>query len=400
MKWLTGSLIFIILFFIAASVDFFLGRFFHKKNSRRCNYPVRKGHVQLITTGPELFSNYFDDLYKAKSSIHVLFYIVKNDRFSQLFFEVLIDQANKGIEVRLLLDWFGSRSVSRSLIKKARSAGIEIIFCHRPRLPFPFYSLQQRNHRKVTVIDGKIGYVGGFNVGNEYINLDPVLTPWRDYHLRIEGEGIRDLQEEFLFEWEQATGINLLKDSSLFPLLEKGPMSYRFFPTQGVDAKNEILDLIDQADKSIFIGTPYFIPPKKLMYGLEQAIQRGVAITILVPNKSDHALVKEASHHYLRKILAAGGSVYEYENGFFHAKVILIDGRVCDIGTANFDYRSFTLNYEINCFIYDREFIQEAENTIQEDISRSSRLSYEKLTNPTFSVQLKEWIGMMLKKFL
>lgn len=400
MKWLTGSIILITTLLFAASADFFLGRYVHGKKMRPCSYPVRNGRLQLITSGPELFSHYFDDLYKAETSIHVLFYIVKNDRFGQLFFEILIDQARKGIKVRLLLDWFGSRTVSKSLLKKARSAGVEVVFCHRPRFPFAFFSLQQRNHRKVTIIDGKIGYVGGFNVGKEYIDLDPVLSPWRDYHLRIEGEGIADLQTEFLLDWERAAGTSHLKDSSLYPHLEKGPMPYRFFPTQGVDAEEEILQLIDQAEENIFVGTPYFIPPEKLVSGLVQAIQRGVAVTVLVPDKSDHPIVKEASLHYLRKILAAGGDVYQYEAGFFHAKVILIDGTFCDIGTANFDCRSFRLNYEINCFIYDQKFIEETERIVQEDISRSSRLSPEDLADPPLSVRSKEWTGMLFKYFL
>lgn len=400
MKWLAGLIILVIIFIIAASADFFFGRYFHRIKSRRSSYPVRNGRIQLITSGPDLFSNYFDDLYKAKKNIHVLFYIVKNDRFSNLFFDILIEQARNGIAVRLLLDWFGSRMVSRKLIKKARSSGVEVEFCHRPRFPFTFFALQQRNHRKVTIIDGKIGYVGGFNVGKEYIDLDPVLSPWRDYHLRIEGEGIADLQREFLFDWEKATGRSHLKDISLFPTLEKGPMLYRFFPTQGVDAEEQILELINQADQSIFIGTPYFIPPDKLISGLEQAIHRGVAVTILVPNKSDHPLVKEASLHYLHRILAAGGEVFEYEAGFFHAKVILIDGKICDIGTANFDYRSFKINYEINCFIYDQDFIKKAERTVQEDISKSRRTSISKLNNPAITTRLKKWTGMMLKHFL
>ncbi|MFD1708705.1 cardiolipin synthase [Siminovitchia sediminis] len=400
MKWLAGFTIVIIILYIAASVDFFLGRLLHKKKSSPPDYPIRNGELQLITTGPDLFSNYFDDLYKAKESIHVLFYIVKNDHFSELFFEALMDQAHKGIKVRLLLDWFGSRKIKKKVIKKARGAGIEVVYGHRPRLPFLFFSLQQRNHRKVTIMDGKVGYVGGFNVGKEYINLDPVLTPWRDYHLRVEGEGVADLQKEFLLDWKRATGKDHLEDPDLFPPLETGRMSHRFLPTQGIEAEKEILRLINEAEKSIFIGTPYFIPPDAVFSGLVRAIERGVTVTVLVPNMSDHPLVKEASLHYLRIILAGGGSVYQYETGFFHAKVLLIDQKVCDIGTANFDCRSFHINFEINCFVYDPEFICETEKVLQADISRSSRLFLEDLADPPFAVRIKEWAGMVFKKFL
>lgn len=400
MKWLTGIIFLFVVLVIWCFVDFQLGQYLHSKHWKKRLYPIRKGKLTLITYGPILFQQYFKDLYSAQSNIHVLFYIVKGDQFSSLFFNILMEKAQNGVEVRLLLDRFGSRKVPKELISEARAKGIEVIFSHRIRFPFLFHSLQKRNHRKITIIDGKVGYVGGYNVGKEYIDLDPVLSPWRDYHLRMEGEGVADLQSEFIVDWERATNQLLVKDSSLFPPLKQGPMLHRLLPSEGVGVEEELVHLFAQAKEEITIGTPYFIPTKKLMETLENALQRGVKVTILVPEKSDHPIVKEASLSYLRRIMMNGGTVYEYESGFFHAKVFLVDDTICDIGTANFDYRSILLNHEINCFIYDQTFISQVKTALAEDFRQSNQLTYADLKNVRLTTRIKEWIGKVIERLL
>lgn len=388
------------LIILSTFADFYLGRYFHRKKCGYGKYPLRKGRLKLITSGADLYAHYFDDLYQAQTSIHVLFYIVKNDKFGVLFLDVLAEQARKGVKVRLLLDWFGSRKVSKQSIERARQAGIEVMFCHRPRFPFLIYSLHQRNHRKITVIDGKVGYIGGFNVGREYIDLHPILSPWRDYHLRVEGEGVADLQSEFIYDWKSAARQDLCHDASLFPELAEGPMSIQFFPSRGVHAEEEMATLINGAKRAIFIGTPYFIPTEILMRALEHAADRGVEVTILVPNQPDHPIVKEASFPYLRRVLRKGGTVYQYTSGFFHAKVLQIDDRFCDIGTANFDRRSLHLNHEINCFIFDPAFIEKVTAEITADMNNSEKLTAEDLNRLPLAVRLKEWAGCLMREIL
>lgn len=387
----------VILLLAWSYLDFHIGRRFYRHKRKKRTYPIREGNLELITSGTHLYSRYFEDLKKAQASIHILFYIVKNDRFSQLFLDVLKEQAKKGIEVRLLLDWVGSRTVSKYWIREAKKCGVQIVFCHKPRFPFLMFSLQQRNHRKITIIDNKIGYLGGYNVGKEYIDLDPELSPWRDYHVRLQGEGAYDLQQEFIFDWKQATGNNI----------ERGPiftsnvkMAHQLFPSDGFGLEEKLIQTCQQAKKSIIIGTPYFIPPKRLFQTILTAIKNGISVTILVPDKADHPIVKEASFRYLRKILASGGSVYQFENGFFHAKVVLIDDTICDIGTANLDYRSFHLNHEINCFIYDPIFISKVQTALEEDLTHSSKLSLQGLNRVPLSVRVKEWIGMVVEGLL
>ena len=209
-----------------------------------------------------------------------------------------------------------------------------------------------------------------------------------------------DLQREFSVDYERATGKPLPDDPDHFPPLKTGSMKHYLFPTEGVGADRHLLQLFEQAQKSIFIRTPYFIPPEKLIASLESALKRGVSVTILVPENSDHFIVKEASFRYLRRILSLGGTVCQFQNGFFHAKVLLIDENVCDIGTANFDYRSLHLNHEINCFIYDKKFIADVSAAISEDIGLSSKLTLDDLKDLRMTLRVKEWVGKVCKGLL
>ncbi len=247
--------------------------------------------------------------------------------------------------------------------------------------------MQQRNHRKCAIIDGEIGYLGGYNVGKEYIDNDPVLSPWRDYHLRIKGESLQDLHEEFFVNWYRATGESSEK---LPPKNTNGTMKHCLFPTEGIRLEEQVCKLIDSAQDIIYIGTPYFIPSAKVMKRLIAALNRGITIKIIVPKKSDHLLVKEASFRYFRTLLAQGAHVYQYLNGFYHAKVIIIDTTVCQIGTANFDRRSLFLNHELNCYIYDQDFIERMIKVVEKDILDSHKLYKEELARTSLLTKAKE----------
>lgn len=399
MDWILSLFLLIFLFVFWLVIDYQKGKRSLREQHTKRIYPIRKGHIELITNGAELYKRYFQDLQAAKHSIHILFYIVQYDPFSQVFIEILQEKAQSGVDVYVLLDWVGSRNIPNKWIRKARKAGINIEYCHRPRLPYLFFTLQQRNHRKITIVDGTIGYLGGYNVGLEYIDFDPKLSPWRDYHLRLRGKGVHDLLQEFSFDWQRATGEKLELTKSEYNHQED-TMAYQLYPTEGVGMEETIVNIIHQAKKTLTIGTPYFIPPENIMVSLEEALQRGVKVTLLVPKIPDHPIVKEASYPFLRRLLRLGGKVYQFEKGFFHAKVIVIDGEFCDIGSANMDYRSIHINFEINCFIYDQVFIQEVEETIRKDIEQSKELTLEDLEQITISEKIKQGVGWVLRKFL
>ncbi|ABY46290.1 MULTISPECIES: cardiolipin synthase [Bacillus] len=382
------------------TIDLSYGRIVHLKRVRSRSFPLRQSDFRLYTYGNDLYDALFTDIKQAKHHVHVLFFIVKNDDISRTFLKLLIDKAQEGIEVRLLLDRFGSHYLSKEAIYSLQKHGVSFSFCHKVKFPFPFFSANQRNHRKITVIDGKIGYIGGFNIGEEYLGHNQRLGLWRDYHLRLTGEGIQDLQKQFLHDWLDDTDQNLLDSSLYFPMQQPGTILHRFIPTDGAYLQNTFLHLIESAKKELFIGTPYFIPGKKIMNALLKARKRGVQITILVPQKADHALVREAKFPYCRKLIQAGCNIYAFQQGFFHAKIIIVDDHTCDIGTANFDMRSIYINHEINCLLYDKHFIQEVKRKFEEDLERSLLLSFEDVNPLSIIDRGKEWIGTLLAFFL
>ncbi|NHM30127.1 cardiolipin synthase [Neobacillus terrae] len=393
-----GVILLLIAWLIA---DFRLGRIKNLNNlAKQKEYPILKGRMDLFPHGKELFRDYLGELKNAKKHIHVLFYIVKNDNISMEFFSILKKKASEGVEVRLLLDRLGSFMVKKEMIKDLRKAGVQFSFCNKPSLPYLFYSSQVRNHKKITVIDGETGYLGGFNVGKEYIDEDPKLSPWRDYHIKISGESVPALQEEFLQEWKEYAGINLLSNLEYFPKTSGGEIHHQFIPTETGTLETLYINNIQKAEKTILIGTPYFIPSRKVFNELIHAARRGVSITILVPQKTDHILVREASYRYFRQLLKLGAKIFQYKKGFYHAKTIVIDDTFCDIGTANFDRRSIFLNKEINCMIYDSNFIERVKEVIHQDILDSNPLTLSELNRPNFYRSLKESLAGSISLFL
>jgi cardiolipin synthase A/B len=390
----------ILLIIVWFYLDLTLGRKKHRSLFSKRETPILHGDFDIFPHGKGLFADYFQELKMARSHIHILFYIVRDDEFSQQFFDILKTKAKAGVEVRLLVDRVGSYKVKKPIIEKLRAAGVQFAFSNRIRLPFLFYSSQVRNHRKITIVDGKIGYLGGFNVGKEYIDQDPKLSPWRDYHLKITGESVSYLQQEFFIDWNEYASDHLVVDSRYAPRQPKGKIPHQFVPTEAGHLEDKYFYLIQNAKKSITIGTPYFIPSKKLIHELLSAAKRNIKITIVVPYITDHALVQEASYRYLRMMLKAGAQVFQYKNGFYHAKSIIIDDHLCDIGTANFDKRSLFLNKEINCYFFDPAFVNRFRDVLHADILDSKPLKLEDLNKPSLSRSIKEGIAGVISFFL
>jgi len=390
----------ILLLIIWLGLDFSLGRKQHLSKVRKAETAMLHGQLDIFTHGKELFADFFDVLEQAEHHIHVLFYIVKDDSFGQEFFQLLMKKAREGVEIRLVVDRLGSLGLKKAAVQTLREAGIQFAFCDRVKPPFLFYTSQVRNHRKISIIDGKIGYLGGFNIGKEYIDQDPKLSPWRDYHLKITGEGVQFLQSEFMIDWKRCTGEKLHGQPGYFPNLAAGAVRHQFVPTEAGLLMDRFTALIRTARHEITIGTPYFIPNEAILAELLSALGRGVRLTIIVPYTADHLLVQEASYRYLRKLIRAGALVYQYKKGFYHAKTIVIDDKVCDIGTANFDQRSLFLNKEINCYIYNSDFVDRLKDILDKDILDSDLLTLEALTkfNPLRSV--KEAVAGALAYFL
>lgn len=398
---MTIILIILLIFIAWVSADFYFGRKSHLKSITKRNYPTRHSQWLLFTDGQDLYTDLFRDISEAMHHVHILFYIVKNDVISQEFLNLLKKKAEAGVEVRLLLDRIGSSQISKKEVRSLQDSGVHFAFSNKPKFPYLFYSLNYRNHRKITVIDGNIGYFGGFNIGKEYLGHDPYLGYWQDFHLKISGDGVQDLQTEFLLDWKKATKEGLRRNPNYFPELTQGPLPLRFLPTDGAYVKELLLELMKNAKTEILIGTPYFIPGKEVLQGLLDAKARGVDVTILVPYKADHAFVKEASFPYFKEMLLAGCKIYRYTNGFYHGKIVLIDNELCDFGTANFDKRSFFINDELNCLIHDPVFIEKIRNEFLLDIlHRSEELTLTRYEKRPLSQRGKELVSALISDLL
>ncbi|MGN1400480.1 MAG: cardiolipin synthase [Bacillus sp. (in: firmicutes)] len=399
MKALWVILILAIIVIAWLFIDF---RFGHKKHKPAVRtFPERRGSLTLFTSGQDLFDEYFRDAERAKHHIHILFYIVKKDKISYRFLKLLKKKALSGVEVKLMVDWSGSMSLNKAMIGDLKKSGVKVAICKKPKFPFFFYTAQQRNHRKITIIDGAVGYLGGFNVAKEYVDLDPKLSPWRDYHLRISGEAVGDLEDIFLNDWKEASGEDIGYKEYYKKEGLSGNTTVRIVPTEAdATLEDQFIRLFKKAKQSVIIGTPYFIPSPALMDELKNLLANGVGVKIIVPAVSDHPLVKEAAYRYFRELLSLGAEIRQFQQGFFHAKYILIDDSFLDIGTANFDKRSLFLNDEVNCFTSDQAFITEVKKAINYDIENSTNLTSKDLQSIGLLARLKEKVASAVDSFL
>ncbi len=342
---------------------------------------IRYGNFQVYTDGNDLYDKLFDDIEHAEKYVYIHFYIVGKDKISQKFLHLLERKAESGVDVKLSVDRIGGYKMKKKTIELLRKKGVKFTFSKRPTFKHFFFTLHQRNHRRIVAIDGKVAYIGGFNIGKEYLGQNPKFGKWRDYQMRIEGDGAVDMEKQFAKDWQADTGEGL----SLYkgPKIENN-VPYQYVFSDGKGLWNEYGTFIGRAKKSLVIATPYFIPSKEMMKGLQEALNRGVRVKILVPLKSDALFLKQAAYPYLKKIFDDGAEIYQYQNGFFHGKVTIVDEMSVDVGTANFDNRSFYLNTESECFIYDKAVVDQVKRKLDEDFHSSKRLhekDFEKISS-------------------
>ena len=352
--------------------------------------PVLGGNdVRIFTNGKDKFEQLFIDIENAKEHIHIEYYVLQCDEIGMRFQEALIKKAKEGLEIRIIYDSFGSRKLKKEYIENFRMAGIEI----EPFLKLSWSSitsrLNYRNHRKIIVIDGQVGYVGGMNIADRYIRGFE-WGCWRDTHARIEGKGVQGLQSVFLIDWYFVSQ-TLITSRKYFPLLENlGDVPVQIVNSGPLnDDKNishGIVQAIYDAKKSIFIQTPYFLPPDAMIDALQAAAIRGVDVRVMISKRSDVPLVQLASRSYIKNMLESNVKVYFYEKGFLHSKMMVFDDSLTLIGSANFDTRSFEQNFEVEAFIYNGKVAKDANEIFTVDQSNSQ------------PVILKEWLKRPLSQ--
>ncbi|MEK4968816.1 cardiolipin synthase [Cytobacillus sp. FSL R7-0696] len=362
--------------------------------------------IQMYTDGKDKFDALFKDIEGATDHIHLQYYILRRDALSKRLITLLNKKAREGVKVRILYDDLGSRSLTKRFFKSLREAGGEVEAFFPSKFHFINFRLNYRNHRKLVIIDGKIGYVGGFNVGDEYLGLNKKFGYWRDTHLRIEGSAVYAIQTRFILDWNQAShrhDIHYLPEYYP-PITTKGRIPMQIVAS-GPDNELEQIKLgyikmIMSAKETILIQTPYFIPDASVVDALRIAVLSGVNVKIMIPNKPDHMFVYWATYSYIGELLKLGAKVLIYDNGFIHAKTIVIDDEIASVGTANIDVRSFRLNFEVNAFIYDRKIAEEVAASFYNDVRVSRNLTLDDYNNRSFYIKFKESISRLLSPIL
>ncbi len=360
--------------------------------------------VRILKNGAQTFTEMLKSIESAQDHIHMEYFIIKDSEIGRKFQRALIRKAKEGIEVRLIYDAVGSWELKEDYLGPMRKAGVQVAVFLPVTLPFFGSRLNYRNHRKILVVDGKVGFTGGINIGDEYLGRDKKLGFWRDTHVKILGEANYVLQTIFLKDWYFVSNEEL-DDPRYFPrqgyqgekgvqILSSGPDMYWHTIQQAY------FTAITAARKSVYITTPYLVPDEGILMALKTAGLRGVDVRILLPSVADHRTVFWASKSHFTELLEAGVKIYQYQKGFVHSKIIMTDDQVTSIGTANFDNRSLELNFEVNAFIYDEKITKRVKGDFFEDLRQSKRIYLEEYEKRSTMSRLKESAARLLSPIL
>lgn len=353
---------------------------------------TRGNDIQTFTDGYEKFKALFEDIQHASHHIHLEYFTIYDDRVGNQLIDLLTQKAREGVEVRVVYDQFGSHGQHHDMYKRLRDAGgVAAPFLMR-RFQLLTLRFNFRNHRKIAIIDGAIGYVGGFNVGDQYLGYFKKFGHWRDTHIRIHGDAVLSMQSRFLMDWNATAEEKELLTQTIdyFPEISQLPgRAMVQIVSSGPDndmkqIKQGFMRMFASARSEITIQTPYFIPDSAVLETLEIAVMSGVRVRLMIPNKPDHPLVYRATQYYAKELIELGAEVYRYDGGFLHSKVVIIDHEIGTVGSANMDIRSFVLNFETNAFVYDPEFATHLETLFEKDIDSSTRLTIEDFEKQSF----------------
>ena len=345
--------------------------------------PLTSGNkVELLINGEEKFSNLLAAIQQAKDHIHLEYYIYEYDNVGSMIIDALIKKAKEGVAIKFIYDDFGSPGIKKKIEKKMQDAGIQIFPFHKVHFYLLANRINYRNHRKIVVIDGCTGYVGGINVSDKYVNGDnPKKLFWRDTHLRIDGPAVYYLQYLFMSDWNFCCKQVFESMDRFFPKIQPEKINnFVQVTASGPDSSQpsvlySILQAIYLAKEEILITTPYFIPGDSIIDALRIAALSGLKVKILVPGVCDSRIVNAASRSNYGELLDAGVEIFLYEKGFVHAKTLVTDSKLFIVGTANMDYRSFDLNFEVNAIVYDVEMAGQMREIFFNDVAQSRQIN-------------------------
>jgi cardiolipin synthase len=371
------------------------------------SFVTTNNETAIFTDGPTLFKDIQQEIREAKHHVYVEFYTFYADQLGAELLNTLTAKAREGVDVRVLYDSWGSMGAKPEFFDPLREAGgyaEPFLGIHSNLFDF---RLNFRNHRKIVAIDGWVGYIGGFNVGDQYVGRDKKFGYWRDTHLKLVGDGVLALQQHFIQDWDATvTSHKLDVNQTHFPKVDEGLGDTMLQivtsgPTGDLEQiKLGYLRLINSAREHLYIQTPYLIPDDSVINALRSAIHSGVDVRIMVPHMPDHAFVYRATQYYAHLLADDGAKIYFYQKGFLHAKVMTIDDTISSIGSANMDFRSFKLNFEANAFIYNSQVALELHKIFMDDIEDSTLITPEDFHNMSLWLRFKQAFSRLLSPIL
>ena len=368
-------------------------------------YFSQDNEVELYFSGEEKFAALLEGISKAKKYIYLEYYIIKSDNIGMKIIDKLTEKAKDGVEVKVLYDGMGGRKLKRHSFDEFKRVGGEVAVFFPPFVPFFTLRINYRNHRKICIIDGEEAFVGGFNIGDEYLGLSKKFGFWRDTHMKIRGTAVGGLQWRFFKDWRFAAHkdnvhceVNLpkvkAKGNAGIQIVSSGPDS------KWPSIKDGYLKMITNAREKIYIQTPYFIPDDSIFEAIKLAGLSGLDVKVMIPCKPDHPFVYWAGLSYIGELLEAGVRFYTYQNGFLHSKAFIMDDFITSIGSANLDIRSFKLNFEVNGFIYDEAINRKMVEQFHLDLKYCDEITIEEYAKRSNIVKLKESVSRLLSPIL
>ena len=366
-----------------------------------------RNQIDVLPNGEVYYEAELEAIRQARHSVNIEAYIFKKGRVARAFLDALVERARSGVEVNMVIDAVGSFSTGRRTFNELRAAGGRVFFYHPIRW-FNLPRINNRTHRELIIVDGKVGFIGGAGFCDHWRydhGRKSRKRRWRDTMFRVEGPAVRDLQATFAENWLETSG-EVLADMEYFRWCEEvgdsSAMVVASSPSTGRSARNRMIfqTLLAAAQKSIHITTPYFLPDRYARAELIRAVkERGVQVTIMVPGKhSDHLLTRRSSRRLFGRLLRAGAKISEYQPAMMHAKTLLVDGMWSVVGSTNFDHRSFGINDEVNLVVYDPELTQRLENDFAADLAHSKAVNYREWSRRSLLERGHEWLGWLLER--
>ena len=373
---------------------------------------TQHNHLKLLKSGEEKFIDLFQAIEQAKHHVHLEYFNFRNDSIANALFELLGRKAKEGVEIRALFDAFGNFSNNQPLkkkhLKEIREKGIEIVKFDPLRFPW-INHVFHRDHRKIVVIDGKIGYTGGMNIADYYIEGLPEIGDWRDMHIRIEGTAVNDLQDIFLDMWNKCTKQEIggaayypfKSDSVILDLPSKKVAIVDRYPKKNPKImRNVYAHAIENAENKVQIINPYFTPTKTVKKAIKKAVEKGTKVEIMIPGKSDIGFTPDAALYIANQLRKKGVDIYIYNGGFHHSKIMMIDSLYCTVGSTNLNSRSLHFDYEVNAFVFDKETTNELIQLFQEDKEDSTLLTAEMYKKRSAWKKFVGWFAHLFTPFL